>query len=86
MLLAWQRRSQLWAENFHNKIGDIMAAKKPVKEVVVRVQRGIEFSCSKQLKMLRGSMTKTEFRKMILNEKQYVLGAKKRSQAVKVEE
>lgn len=25
-----------------------MAAKKPVKEVVVRVQRGIEFSCSKE--------------------------------------
>lgn len=60
--------------------------KKPVKEVVVKVQRGIEFSCSKQLKLMRGSMTKEQFRQMILNEKQFVQSAKKRSSSVKVEE
>lgn len=56
-----------------------MAAKKPVKEVVVRVQRGIEFSCSKQLKIMRSTMSKEEFRKMIQNEKKWVLDSKRRS-------
>lgn len=63
-----------------------MAAKKPVKEVVVKVQRGIEFSCSKQLKLMRGTMTKQEFKQMVRNEKSFVLNAKKRSASVKVED
>ena len=43
--------------------------KKPVKVVEVKQKRGLEFSCSKQLKIMRGSMTKEQFRIMILNEK-----------------
>ena len=43
--------------------------KKPVKEVEIKHKRGLEFSCSKQLKLMRGSMTKEQFRTMVLNEK-----------------
>jgi hypothetical protein len=43
--------------------------KKQVKEVEVKHKRGLEFSCSKQLKLMRGSMLKEQFRVMILNEK-----------------
>lgn len=43
--------------------------KKPVKVVEVKHKRGLDFSCSKQLKLMRGSMSKEQFRVMILNEK-----------------
>lgn len=43
--------------------------KKPVKEVEIKHKRGLEFACSKELKLMRGSMTKQQFRIMILNEK-----------------
>lgn len=43
--------------------------KKPVKEVEIKNKRGLEFSCSKQLKIMRGTMTKEQFRTMVLNEK-----------------
>jgi len=43
--------------------------KKPVKEVEIKHKRGLEFSCSKQLKIMRSSMTKEQFRTMVLNEK-----------------
>lgn len=43
--------------------------KKPVKEVEIKHKRGLDFSCSKELKLMRGSMSKLQFRTMILNEK-----------------
>lgn len=43
--------------------------KKPVKEVEIKHKHGLEFSCSKELKIMRGSMSKEQFRTMILNEK-----------------
>lgn len=43
--------------------------KKPVKEVEIKHKRGLDFSCSKELKLMRGSMSKEQFRTMILNEK-----------------
>lgn len=54
-----------------------MAAKKPaVKEVVQKVNRAVEFQCSKQLKLLRGTMTKAQFKIMVENERQYQLNKK----------
>lgn len=54
-----------------------MAAKKPVvKEVVQKVNRTVEFQCSKQLKLMRGMMTKAEFQIMVENERQYKLNKK----------
>lgn len=43
--------------------------KKPVKEVEVKNKRGLDFSCSKALKLMRGYMTQFEFKTMIMNEK-----------------
>lgn len=53
-----------------------MAIKKPIVKEIKHV-RGIEFSCPKSLKMLRGSITKQQFRILILNQKQFE--AKKKS-------
>lgn len=56
-----------------------MAQKKPVvKEVIVKNVRGIDFSCSKALKMIRGICTKEQFKTLVLNEKKFVLNKKKR--------
>jgi hypothetical protein len=64
-----------------------MAAKKPaVKAVVVRQTRGIDFKCPKVLKKLRGTMTKAQFRSMIMNEKAFQLKKKQKSGSSKNED
>lgn len=44
--------------------------KKPVKEVEIKHKRGLDFNCSKALKLMRGYMTQFEFKTMIKNEKE----------------
>lgn len=46
-----------------------MVQKKVVVKEAPKHKRGLDFSCSKELKIMRGSMTKQQFRIMILNEK-----------------
>jgi hypothetical protein len=64
-----------------------MAAKKPaVKEVVVKQSRVVDFQCSKQLKLMRGSMTKEQFNIMVKNEKAYQLKKKQKTGSSKNED
>jgi hypothetical protein len=64
-----------------------MAAKKPaVKEVVVKHTRGIDFKCPKLLKKLRSTMTKAQFRLMVLNEKAFQLKKKQKTGSAKNED
>lgn len=46
-----------------------MVQKKVVVKEEPKHKRGLDFSCSKELKLMRGSMTKQQFRTMIMNEK-----------------
>lgn len=49
----------------------------PVVETKAKYSRGLDYSCPKSIKMLRGSMTKEVFRSMILNDKIATLSKKK---------
>lgn len=49
------------------------------KEVIVKNKRGVDFQCSKQLKLMRGYMTKAQFSVMIMNEKAFQQKKKSKS-------
>lgn len=53
-----------------------MAAKKPEKEVIQKQSRAVEFQCSKEIKLMRGMMTKAQFKIMINNEREFKLTKK----------
>lgn len=55
----------------------MVTKKQVVKEVKVQHVRGLEYNCPKSLKMYRGSMSKEQFRQMILNDKKAQLSKKK---------
>jgi hypothetical protein len=63
------------------------APKKPAAKVVpVRVSRVVDFQCSKQLKLMRGSMTKAQFNIMLKNEKAFQLKKKQKTGSSKNED
>jgi hypothetical protein len=64
-----------------------MAAKKPVvKQVLVKQSRVVDYQCSKALKLMRGSMTKAQFKIMIAGEKAFELKKKQKTGSSKNED